>query len=313
MSSDDMSFEQVEYSPSHVTVTEQTPVRQTFVLERQRTVSVVTESIKRPASVWLENEERKPHEVESSALQIAFPVPYTVEESTTMTFLDRVRADLREEGYIISSRFLSLESSTVNAHHADIVLKSTDGTAFLVCKEDIARTWTGFSFPEKFDAVTEINMEYTAEILDVLLSFTQRNVHHHPLLLTMELEGLLKTARAAKRWNMHCLSSVCEVHLRYKFKRADNTYEHDVLAFALREGSPEFKDFIIASTMEVDVHQMKYELRTSELFEEWIFRREDVFIATTGKYCPDKTVNWAKIRSFCRMEALERTAHSNKM
>ncbi|KIY52077.1 hypothetical protein FISHEDRAFT_9434, partial [Fistulina hepatica ATCC 64428] len=95
---------------------------------------------------------------------------------------------------------------------SDLTLKSKDGVLFKVKKANLAASSNAFPIPSDEEGSKIVEMEESADVLELLLSFTTRRPHY-PDLLGVLFEKRLRLSYAALKWQIPAVMVVCKIHL----------------------------------------------------------------------------------------------------
>ncbi|KIY52073.1 hypothetical protein FISHEDRAFT_70306 [Fistulina hepatica ATCC 64428] len=177
---------------------------------------------------------------------------------------------------------------------SDLTLKSKDGVLFKVKKADLTASSDAFSIPSNEEEGEIVEMEESADVLELLLSFTTRRPHY-PDLLGVPFEKRLWLAYAALKWQIPAVMVVCKIRHEPEFSQEPLA----IFKLALAYGDQGFIDVVAPHTLTQSTEVMLKNLPDDTTFIKWVIYRDKVFDNGLVLNHFDRSkdhVNWDKIK-----------------
>ncbi|KIY47220.1 hypothetical protein FISHEDRAFT_74878 [Fistulina hepatica ATCC 64428] len=160
--------------------------------------------------------------------------------------------------------------SNVCPPYADLTLKSKDGVLFKVKKTDLAASSDTFPIPSDEEESEIVEMEESADVLELLLAFTTRKPHY-PNLLGVSFEMRLRLAYAALKWQIPAVMVICGIRFEPEFSQEPLA----IFKLALAYGDQSFIDTVAPYTLTQSATVMLENLPDDATFKKWVIYREE--------------------------------------
>ncbi|KIY52075.1 hypothetical protein FISHEDRAFT_70308 [Fistulina hepatica ATCC 64428] len=178
---------------------------------------------------------------------------------------------------------------------ADLMLKSKDGVLFKLKKADLAASSDAFPIPSDGEGSEIVEMEESADVLELLLSFTTRRPHY-PDLLDVPFEKRLRLAYAALKWQIPTVMVICRVRLEQEVSQEPLA----IFKLALAYGDQGFIDAVAPHTLTQSVTIMLENLPDNITFKKWVIYREEALVSGRMYFQSDSNgpdVHWNEVKS----------------